>query len=638
MSSPFKRNKVGSSSFSFLLLLFTFLGLVAILFNTVSPDSLSSIGVYNNNNNNNADKVTITSSVVSIKDGDNIHVDTVSTKSKLSLPLSNDNPTHMDTDENGAFVHSGSFRVYGRQFIEWLSRHVLRFDDITRVLEYIKSVASNISPAQLMDMLRGWYQVWYNAGVTEEQAVDFLYQQHNGRLSRLRGVLNDFFNTTPLEYQNSTMNVTSIKHYNDTNNFNLTFPKHIGLPINERPLAVYMATTSETPKGKSRRRDGDVGERRRIRRGDDSDEEDTALDEVNNNLRGLLSADRGVEGMNEQEGSDVQDEEEMGDILDNAVQESDEFVSSEFGDGVVEDEMNALEIALLEQQEDEATSTDSEDSEDFDAPENELVELVKGVFSGVGFDGKELVKAAIKLVMATDISDDTFRYHLRESVISACKLYKKIKEDPTSENVNDLEKALNDERAVMFNKMSNHIEKQRINLSQPYSRHTVAIVDLAYSPHGTRQENFHSMPGDQCCIRTMTQSVVRAVHHAYKAPDKSESTYTHLIKCVDLSATTAKKSDDLNDIYEQYSADAVALGLESDMNEFFLINALVISTTTLYTWLPIKITSRQSHYKHLLLLHRLPGTDMAKWVRKDTRLLKGISGTVSIHKHYRWEL
>ena len=213
---------------------------------------------------------------------------------------------------------------------------------------------------------------------------------------------------------------------------------------------------------------------------------------------------------------------------------------------------------------------------------DKLAREVSEVFDDMGYNNRNLVGAAIKLVMASEEDMAVFRAFLRKYFAEVVKRYLTIKREKSSGSpvrtygdAEALEKKLNEERVVLFSKMAEFIKNsKRINLSQEYSRLTKLLIHLAYSPDGTPQTNYHSMHDNQCCIRGMTQSLPRAVYHTHHAPEKSEDIYTHLMKCVDLACTTAVKSDKLGDLYDQYGEDANTLEL-AGLEEYFIINALV---------------------------------------------------------------
>ena len=307
MSSPFKRNKVGSSNIGFGFLLITCLVSVLLYYNLVSFDPQSPLGEYNNYYNND-DK----SKEVIIK-GEDIN----SIRIKNLTPVHH--PTHMVIDDPtlGVYIHNGGgYKVFPHERIAHTVFNIVQagITDENDIPQFLGDLMYVLSPDQLEDIFSLFDHLMTkkkNGGhVSDQAAVDFLIKLHDDKEYRRKVVkgkhqeiLNDFFN------------VTSIKHYNDTNNFNLTFPKHIGLPINERPLAVYMATNQETPQGKSRRQEDGVTRRRRgdgdTRRRREDDGEGAELEDVTVDMNDLLSSNRGEENMNEQEGSDVQDEDKM---------------------------------------------------------------------------------------------------------------------------------------------------------------------------------------------------------------------------------------------------------------------------------------------------------------------------------------
>ena len=115
-------------------------------------------------------------------------------------------------------------------------------------------------------------------------------------------------------------------------------------------------------------------------------------------------------------------------------------------------------------------------------------------------------------------------------------------------------------------------ERHRINVSQRPSRKTKAIVYKHYPPDGTKQQDGHTMPDNQCCIRTVTNGLTRATSYAIEG-ETTKQDFSERVQVLDLAATTAKKKKRVNEMYIQYNADAKLLALNSRY-EYYLINAI----------------------------------------------------------------
>ena len=198
-------------------------------------------------------------------------------------------------------------------------------------------------------------------------------------------------------------------------------------------------------------------------------------------------------------------------------------------------------------------------------------------FQCLSIDNQATIDAAINIIADHESEERPFRKFLGEEVEKSITRYLAVKNGELNLDAQELERTLNDvERVGMFNAMKQAMpsdQHSRINISHRYSVHTLLSIFLAYSPFGTLQKDMHCMPYWQCCIRIIMTSVTRAIYY-FINKFKSTDTYETTIACQDLACTTAHKCEGLADLYAQYLADAMLMGLNS-IYEYYLVNLLV---------------------------------------------------------------
>lgn len=597
MSSPFKRNnEFGSSSFGFgiILLLFAFICTTKLYDLPVDPQS--SIGEYNNYYNND-DK----SKEVIIK-GEDIN----SVRIKNLTPVHH--PTHLVTDD-GVYIHNGDgYKIFPSQDLAHFVVQIVQagITDENDIPQLLGDLIYVLSPDQLEDIFSLFdYLITRkkNGGhVSDQAAVDFLIKVHDDKeyrrtvvKGRHQEILNDFFN------------VTSIK-----NNFKLTFPKHIGLPINERPLAVYMATNQETPQGKSRRRgDGDTRRRR------EDDGEGAELEDVTVDMNDLLSSDRGEEnmneqegsgeGMNKQEGSDVQDEDKMvgveeekddgGDVK-KTVLPSDEDIElytespNEYDDNEVLTEAR-LELNMdIEGEKSTASSTDGNDkgvdliivnipadSGSHFAPTNTpfgraYTDLLSQTTSSPGRP------ATTTLITEGDFSGQLaitpIDFHRYVQDLDAL-----IRADPsaynTPEQLEKLVQEMNTNRDMLGIWVRSQIPPKcydDVNFGTRFSLSHSNLFLKHYSPTGVLcvvGDDLNHMRDNQCCIHTAWSKIPSFLYNEHAKVDMNEYKYggkDHMKNSGyaafgDLVPFDCEKVDNERDMNDQYDEWAKRLGMKS---------------------------------------------------------------------------
>lgn len=208
---------------------------------------------------------------------------------------------------------------------------------------------------------------------------------------------------------------------------------------------------------------------------------------------------------------------------------------------------------------------------------NPVESKVIEAFQCLSINNQDTINAAISIIADSKSETRPFRKYLGQELEKSITRYQGVKNGTLKLDAHELETTLNDmERVGLFDEMKNVMppdQHNRINISHRYSVNTLLSIFLAYSPFGTLQEDMHCMPYWQCCIRIIMQSMTRAIYYHIHG-SKSTDTYETTIACQDLACTTAHKCEGLADLYAQYLADALLMGLNS-VYEYYLVNLLV---------------------------------------------------------------